>query len=65
MRAEPPPPAPEDDGEGEEGPTSEKSELDKALEELLVEETRIRIDPATGQVVEKSPLTDDQDPNTI
>ena len=64
MTVEPPPPAAEDVGDGEE-PASEKSELDKALEALLVEETKIRIDPATGQVVEKSSLTDDQDPNTI
>ena len=64
MRAEPPPVGPEDEGEREEA-TSEKSELDKALEALLVEETKVRIDPATGQVVEKSSLTDDQDPNTI
>jgi len=64
MTVEPPPPAHEDEGEKEE-PTPEKSELDKALEALLVEETTVHIDPATGQVVEKSSLTDDQDPNTI
>jgi hypothetical protein len=64
MTVEPPPPAPEDEGEREE-PASEKSELDKALEALLVEETQVHIDPTTGQVVEKSSLTDDQDPNRI
>ncbi len=64
MRVEPPTPVPEDEGEGEE-PRPEKSELDKALEALLVGEKKVRIDPATGQVVEKSSLTDDQDPNTI
>ena len=60
MRVQPPPPA-EEPGE----PTLEKSELDRALEALLVGETSVRVDPATGQIVEKSPLTDHQDPNTI
>ena len=64
MRVEPPASGREDEGEGEES-ASEKSELDKALEALLVDETRVRIDPATGQIVEKSSLTDGQDPNTI
>jgi len=65
MRVEPPPPSGrEDESEGEE-PAPEKSELDKALEALLVDEPSVRIDPATGQVVEKSSLTDDQHPNTI
>jgi hypothetical protein len=59
MRVEQPRPA-----EEEETPAAEKSDLDKALEALLVGEVRVKIDPATGQV-EKSPLTDHQDPNTI
>lgn len=45
-----------------------ESPLDRALRELLVGETRLRIDPATGQVVpdgEKSSLTDPPDAPTI
>jgi len=59
MKVEPPPPPDTQE------PSSEKSELDKALEALLVGETRVRIDPATGAIVGKSSLTDHQDPNTI
>jgi len=51
------------DGRGEE------SALDKALRELLVGEEKVRIDPATGQLVapggEKSSLTDPPEPPTI
>ena len=51
------------DGRGEE------SALDKALPELLVGEEKVRIDPATGQLVapggEKSSLTDPPEPPTI
>ena len=47
----------------------ERSELDRALEQLLVGETRVKVDPATGQIVtsdgENSPLTDSADPNTL
>lgn len=52
-------------------PEHEKSDLDRALEALLVGEVRVKIDPATGQgrVIEedgeKSSLTDSKDPNTI
>ena len=50
-------------------PGEKKSELDRALEALLVGEVRIKIDPATGLVVgadgEKPPLTDPPEPNTI
>ena len=62
MKVEPPAPSQQEE---DEEPAPEKSELDKALEALLVGEARVWIDPATGQVVEKSPLTDHQDPNTI
>jgi hypothetical protein len=47
-----------------------KSDLDRALEELLVGEVRVKVDPATGQVIatsdgEKSSLTDAEDAPTI
>ena len=52
------------DARDEDGQAGE-SELDRALRELLVGEARVRIDPATGQVVEpggeKSSLTDSPD----
>ena len=40
-----------------------KSDIDRALEELLVGEVRVKLDPATGQIVatsdgERSSLTD-------
>jgi hypothetical protein len=50
-------------------PKEEKSDLDKALEDLLVGEVRVKIDPTTGRAIsphgEKSTLTDSPDPNTI
>lgn len=56
------------DGRDEDG-QAEESALDRALRELLVGEAKVRIDPATGQVVapggEKSSLTDSPDPPTI
>jgi len=55
------------DARDEDGQAGE-SELDRALRELLVGEAKVRIDPATGQVVpggEKSSLTDSPDSPTI
>ena len=50
-------------------PKEEKSDLDRALEALLVGEATVKIDPATGEVLErngeKSSLTDSEEPNTI
>ena len=50
-------------------PEEEKSDLDKALEALLVGEATVKIDPTTGRVIspdgQKSSLTDSPDPNTI
>ena len=54
--------------EQDEDGQAEESALDRALRELLVGETKVRIDPATGQVVapgEKSSLTDSPEPPTI
>ena len=42
-----------------------KAAIDEALRQLLVGEVRIKADPATGQIVEKSPLTEDQAGHTI
>ena len=47
-----------------------KSDIDRALEALLVGEVRIKVDPATGQIIaasdgEKSSLTDPEDAPTI
>ena len=47
-----------------------RSEIDLALAALLTGKVRVRLDPATGQVVstsdgEKSSLTDAQEPPTI
>ena len=47
----------------------ERSALDRALEDLLVGETRVKVDPATAQIIqpdgEKSPLTEAPDTNTL
>ena len=47
-----------------------RSELDRALERLLVGEVSVKVDSATGQVIptadaEESALTDPEDPPTI
>jgi hypothetical protein len=52
-----------------------KSDLDRALEDLLVGEVRVKVDRATGQIVggqivegqdgEKTSLTDSEDAPTI
>ena len=46
-----------------------RSDLERALEALLVGEVRVKVDPATGQVIapdgEKFSLTGPKDPNTI
>jgi hypothetical protein len=45
------------------------SELDRALERLLVGDARVKVDPATGQILppdgENSPLTDSPEPHTL
>jgi hypothetical protein len=46
-----------------------KADLEEALRQLLIGDQRVKVDPATGQIVpgdgEKSSLTDPEDPNTI
>ncbi len=46
-----------------------RTDLDRALKELLVGEVHPRVDPTTGEVItpdgEKSSLTGPEDPNTI
>src|SRR5262249_221262 len=64
-----------DDREGQAPVTAEQpaekepSELDRALEALLTGRVRVKVDPATGQIVsvdgEKSSLTDGQERPTI
>ncbi|HKW59471.1 MAG TPA: hypothetical protein VJR46_06925 [Candidatus Dormibacteraeota bacterium] len=53
----------------EEPAEDSRSDLDRALEQLLVSEVRVRVDPTTGQIVsndgEKSPLTDSPETHTL
>jgi hypothetical protein len=42
-----------------------KAEIDQALHDLLVGKVRIKFDPTTGQILEKSSLTDSPDSPTI
>jgi hypothetical protein len=42
-----------------------KAEIDQALHDLLVGKVRIKVDPTTGQILEKSSLTDSPDSPTI
>jgi hypothetical protein len=47
-----------------------KSDVDRALEKLLVGDVRVKLDPATGQIIatsdgEKTSLTDSEDAPTI
>ena len=49
---------------------STKSDIDRALEALLVGELRVKVDPTTGRIIvtgedEKSSLTDPEDAPTI
>lgn len=54
---------------GEEPVEDSRSDLDRALERLMVGEVRVKVDPATGQTIstdgEKSPLTDSPEPPTL
>ena len=47
MRLQAPPPAEEEDESA-----SRRSDLDKALKALLVDEARVKIDPATGEILD-------------
>jgi hypothetical protein len=38
-----------------------KAAIERALHDLLVGEVRIKVDPTTGQILEKSSLTDSSD----
>lgn len=42
-----------------------KAAIEQALHDLLVGEVRIEVDPTTGQILEKSHLTDAESGNTI
>jgi hypothetical protein len=54
---------------GDEPEEDPRSDLDRALEALLVDEVRVKIDPATGEIIspdgQESSLTDSPEPPTI